>query len=97
MSRARLRAHVKADQTYTRSVRGFAARLDRAQRATLLADPSVSAIVPDGVVQLTAQTVPTGVSRVGGRQSDIAAIDGIDHRVDADVAIVDTGIAYHPT
>ena len=96
VSRARLRAHVKADQTYTRSVRGFAAKLDAPSAATLLADPSVSAIVPDGVVQLTAQTVPTGVSRVGGRQNDIAAIDGIDHRVDADVAIVDTGIAYHP-
>ena len=95
VSRARLHAHVKADQTYTRSVRGFAARLDHAQRATLLTDPSVRAIVPDGVVQLT-QTVPTGVARVGGRQSDIAAIDGTDHRVDADVAIVDTGIAYHP-
>ena len=52
-------------------------------------------IVPDGVVQLT-QTVPTGVARVGGRLSDIAAIDGTDHRVDADVAIVDTGISYHP-
>ena len=63
--------------------------------AALLADPSVRAIVPDGVVQLT-QTVPTGVARVGGRLSDIAAIDGTDHRVDADVAIVDTGISYHP-
>jgi len=95
VSRARLHAHVKADQTYARSVRGFAAKLDRAQRATLLADPSVSAIVPDGIVQLT-QTVPTGVSRVGGRLSDIASIDGTDHRVDADVAIVDTGISSHP-
>ena len=92
----RLRAHVKADRTYTRSVRGFAAKLDAPSDATLLADPSVGAVVPDGVVELTAQTVPTGVSRVGGRLSDIAAIDGIDHRVDADVAIVDTGIAYHP-
>ncbi len=95
VSRARLHAHVKADQTYTRSVRGYSAKLDRAQRAALLADPSVRAIVPDGVVQLT-QTVPTGVARVGGRLSDIAAIDGTDHRVDADVAIVDTGISYHP-
>ena len=48
----------------------------RAQRAALLADPNVLAIVPDEVVQLT-QTIPTGVSRVGGRLSDIAAIDGI--------------------
>ena len=32
VSRARLHAHVKADQTYTRSVRGYSAKLDRAQR-----------------------------------------------------------------
>ena len=42
------------------------------------------------------RSVPTGVSRVYGQQSDIAAIDGVDQRVDADVAIVDTGIALHP-
>ena len=53
------------------------------------------ALVPDGVIQLT-QTIPTGVSRVGGRSNKIAAIDGTDRRVDADVAIVDTGIASVP-
>jgi hypothetical protein len=74
--------------------RGFSARLDE-RRRDLLADPNVVAVVPDGVVELT-QTVPTGVARVGGRLSDVAAIDGTDHRVDADVAIVDTGITYHP-
>ncbi len=96
VTRARTRNGVKADRSYTRTIRGFAAKLDGSQRSKLLADPNVVAVVPDGVVQLTAQTVPTGVARVGGRLSDVAAIDGTDHRVDADVAIVDTGIAYHP-
>ncbi len=36
------------------------------------------------------------MSRVGGRLSDVAGIDGTDQRVDADVAIVDTGITAHP-
>ena len=41
--------------------------------------------------------MPTGVARVGGRTSPTAKIDGIDERVDVDVAIVDTGIdASHP-
>ncbi|OGO52365.1 MAG: hypothetical protein A2Z32_13890 [Chloroflexi bacterium RBG_16_69_14] len=95
VEKARKRDGVKADRSYARAFRGFSAKLDEQQRIDLLADPNVVAVVPDGVVQLT-QTVPTGVARVGGRQSDVAAIDGTDHRVDADVAIVDTGITYHP-
>jgi subtilisin family serine protease len=95
VDRAGKRDRVKADRTFGRTVRGFSAKLDAQQRSHLKADPNVVAVVPDGVVQLT-QTIPTGVSRVGGKQSDIAAINGVDHRVDADVAIVDTGITAHP-
>ena len=43
-----------------------------------------------------AQTTPTGVARVGGALSKIAEINGTDQRVDADVAIVDTGITPVP-
>ena len=63
----------------------------RPARARSLADPNVVAVVPDEVIELTAQTIPTGVSRVGARSSSLAAINGVDERVDADVAIVDTG------
>ena len=83
---------VKADRSFNKTIRGFSAKLDEHQKHDLLADPNVEALVPDEVVHLTAQTIPTGVSRVGGRQNTIAAIDGTDRRVDADVAIVDTGI-----
>ena len=58
-------------------------------------NPSVRAVVPDELIELTAQTTPTGVSRIGTRRSTVADIDGIDQRVDADIAIVDTGIAKH--
>ena len=44
--------------------------------------------------RLAAQFMPTGIDRVDGRLSAAAKIDGIDERVDADVAIVDTGIAW---
>jgi subtilisin family serine protease len=80
-------------RTFTRAVRAFSAKLDAAQRRELRADPDVVAVVPDEVIELTAQTTPTGVSRVGGKLSPQAAINGVDQRVDADVAIVDTGIA----
>ncbi len=95
VDRVRKRDGVHADQSYARTFRGFAAKLDAKQRRDIGADPNVIAVVPDEVIELT-QTVPTGVSRVGVGQSDIASIDGVDERVDADVAIVDTGIAQHP-
>jgi subtilisin family serine protease len=96
MTRHRKREGMHADRSFKNAFRGFTAKLDATQRKALLADPSVAAVVPDEVVQIAAQTVPTGVSRVGTRQSTIAKINGLDERVDADVAIVDTGIAAHP-
>lgn len=95
VEKARKRDGVKADRSYTRAFRGFAAKLDSKQKGELLADPNVIAVVPDGVTHLT-QTIPTGVSRIGGLTNPIARIDGTDQRVDADVAIVDTGITAHP-
>ncbi|MDH5243333.1 MAG: S8 family serine peptidase [Chloroflexota bacterium] len=86
----------RAIRSFDRAFRGFTARLDGHQRAALQADPNVVAVVPDEVVELAGQTTPTGVMRIGARISPSADIDGVDQRVDADVAIVDTGIAMHP-
>jgi subtilisin len=79
------------------SIRGFSASLNRSQREALQADPAVVAVVPDEIVEVSGQVMPTGVSRIGGRTSIMASINGTDQRVDADVAIVDTGIdGTHP-
>jgi subtilisin family serine protease len=86
----------KAERSFKHALRGFSARLDAVQRQALLADPNVRAVVPDEVIEVTAQTVPTGVSRVGATRSTLAQINGVDDQVNADVAIVDTGIAPHP-
>ncbi|MDQ3128026.1 MAG: S8 family serine peptidase [Chloroflexota bacterium] len=40
--------------------------------------------------------MPTGISRIGATRSVVATIDGVDQGVDADVAIVDTGISREP-
>jgi subtilisin family serine protease len=96
ISRHGKRDGIKADRKFER-VRAFAAKLDAGQRKALLADPSVVAVVPDEVIEVTGQMNPTGVSRVGARLSPAADIDTLDdNRVDADVAIVDTGVALHP-
>ncbi len=43
------------------------------------------------------QTLPTGVNRVNAELNSLAMIDGQDQRVDADVAVLDTGIdKNHP-
>jgi len=91
----------RVERTYRSALRAYAASLSPAQARRLAADPAVVAIVPDeriaGEDVLAGQTVPTGVSRVFGRTSSAARIDGIDTRVDADVAIYDTGIdPTHP-
>ena len=82
-----------ADRTYNHAFRGLSARLDSAQVRALRADPAVLAVVPDEKIELAAQLTPTGISRTDATLSAVAKINGVDERVDADVAIVDTGIA----
>ena len=96
VSHHRARDRIQAKGTYMRAFRGFSATLSKAQRAALLADPNVTSVVPDELIHLTSQTIPTGVSRIGAGVSPVAKINGLDERVDADVAIVDTGVSYHP-
>jgi subtilisin len=83
---------VKADKTFRHAVRGYSAHLTTDQLANVRADPDVQAVVPDEVISIAGQSIPTGVRRVNGRESLIAGIDGAGPQVDADVAIVDTGI-----
>ena len=75
VDKVRKRDGIKADRSFGKTFRGFSAKLDQQQKRDLLADPNVVALVPDEVVQLTAQTIPTGISRVGGRTNTVAAID----------------------
>ena len=70
--------------------------LDHGQVVALSHDPSVAWIVADEKIQVESQILPTGITRIGANRSSVAKIDGLDERVDADVAIVDTGIAQHP-
>ncbi len=96
-------AGVAVERTYGSAVQAFAATVSPAEERALAADPQVVSIVPDeriaGPDVLAGQEVPTGVSRVRGPQSPAVAAGGIgvDARVDADVAIFDTGIdPAHP-
>lgn len=88
---------VKPDHAFKSALRGYAAKLTGSQVAELRGDASVAAVVPDAIVRMQGQSTPTGVQRVAGPRSLVAGIDGVDRRVDADVAILDTGIdRTHP-
>ncbi|HUQ78591.1 MAG TPA: S8 family serine peptidase [Patescibacteria group bacterium] len=82
-----------SDRTFGHALRGYSAHLDRRQVTALSHDPSVQMIVADERIEVAAQTTPTGIARISANRSPVAKIDGTDTRVDADVAIVDTGIA----
>lgn len=89
-----------AVQRYTAVLNGFAAELDAPARARLAADPAVAAVVPsrarhgaqlEGFVR-DGPVIDHSVRRVGALNSPTAAIDGYDVGVDADIAIVDSGL-----
>jgi subtilisin family serine protease len=87
----------RATHVYQRVARGFAATLTTSQRRGLLRDPRVASIRADRSFELADQTLPPGVARVQADVSAIADIDGTDQRVNADIAIIDTGIQRnHP-
>ena len=88
---------IKAEHTFGKTIRGFSARLDAKQRKALEFDPSVVAVVPDEIIEVQSQHTPYGIRRIFTKSNTIAKLNGVDERVDADVAIVDTGIQpTHP-
>ena len=92
---------------YSVAIKGFSAQIPASRLADVESDPSVDYVEPDLVVQAIKgkppgtpggggggeepapeQTVPTGIKRIG------ASIDGT---VNADIAIIDTGVSStHP-
>jgi subtilisin len=82
---------------YAHVFSGFAAVIPDEALATVRRNPQVKAIVPDQVVHIAAQTIPAGIARIDADVNPTARIDGVDERVDIDVAVIDTaGDEVHP-
>jgi subtilisin family serine protease len=84
---------VRAGHTYRSALKGFAARLTEAQRAALLRDARVVAVVDDITFTANGQaalaggeSVPAGIRRIRAGSTTTAAGPG------APVAVLDTGI-----
>jgi subtilisin len=83
---------------YTKVFRGFAVELPAAAVRAVERQPGVAGIWPDLPVHAEVhQTLPTGVDRVDADLNPWADIDGSGTGIDADVAVLDTGIdTDHP-
>ena len=83
---------------YKSAIRGFAIQVPGGVgKAQILSRAGIIKVEPDLEVRLASQRIPTGINRVDIDLNNTAKIDGIDERVDVDVAILDTGIdGSHP-
>jgi len=82
---------------YSSALQGYAATMSPRTAAVVEALPGVDFVQEDRPVAATAQSTPTGIGRSQADVSPTAAINGLDQRVDADVAVIDTGVDLdHP-
>ena len=83
---------------YSQALKGFSALVSEGRLAALERDPRVAYVVPDYIRTISDQTIPTGIQRIFADTNTNIDIDSTDdYRVDADVAIIDTGIDLeHP-
>lgn len=88
----------KIGHKYSKTIRGFSIKVPPGiAKSQILAQNGVIAVQPDIEVELCAQTLPTSVDRIDIDLSSTAKIDGLDERVDVDIAVIDTGIDIdHP-
>ena len=87
---------LKPHHVYKHALNGFAAEVSEERVRSLREDPRVDFVEPELQLFSSAQIIPTGVIRIGANASPMAKIDGLDERVNADIAILDTGVAVHP-
>ncbi len=87
----------RVDHSFDTIISGFSARLTAAQVSLLQRTSAVTSVEADLPTQITDQTVPTGVQRIGDLSNATASIDGTDNPLNIDVATLDTGIdPTHP-
>ncbi len=87
------------EHTYRHALRGMAAVVPEGRLNALERDPRIASVEANQEVHTFAETeVPTGVQRIFADDNANITIDGNDdHRIDVDVAVIDTGIDLdHP-
>ncbi len=77
---------------YSSALQGYSATMPASVAALVEAAPSVKWVQKDEAVSTTAQSTPTGINRANADASPTAKINGLDERVNVDVAVIDTGV-----
>lgn len=90
---------ISVEHVYDTALKGFSAKIPRPFVARLMQEPGINNILPDTIVEAFCHTgpqqLPTGVNRIQADLSPTANINNIDTRVNADVAVIDTGVYRH--
>ena len=88
----------KRGYVYSNALNGFSIEMPKAALNGLRNHPKVMLVEEDLAQQAIVQDIPEGITRIFASQNTDFDIDGVDdNRVDADVAILDTGIDVdHP-
>lgn len=86
----------RVDRIFTKALRGYTAEMSATVARKVAQDPRVRTVTLDRRIQAAEQETPPGIARVGAPDSDTKAGDGVG-AVDADIAVLDTGIDVdHP-
>jgi subtilisin family serine protease len=90
---------IAVEHLYDRAIKGFSSKIPPGLLSRMQSEPGINNILPDGLVEAFCHTgpqvLPTGVNRVEADLSPTANINNIDNRVNADIAIIDTGVYRH--
>jgi subtilisin family serine protease len=88
---------LRVTHIFRHAIKGTAMVVPPGRLAALQRDPRVAYVEVNQVFHATAQTLPTGVNRINADIDLTAKINGVDDRVNADIAILDSGIDLtHP-
>ena len=88
------RLELDTSQVYDDALNGFAAEIPAEELSAVRSNPKVAFVAQDRVAEATAQSRPPGIKRIDAESSSTLAGNG-SGVVNADIAILDTGIYEH--
>jgi subtilisin family serine protease len=87
----------EVEHIYRSAIEGYSAEIAPSEVKAIEQDPAVDYVEPNATLYDDAQEPSLGITRDFGVNNPALDIDEVDDvRVNADIAIIDTGVAYHP-
>ena len=88
---------VKAIHKYKHAINGLVFNANQDKYNQIKNDPNVIKIQQNKKMFILEQITPTGIDRINSEINPVAKVDGIDDKVDVDIAVLDTGVdTRHP-